>query len=106
MPKYMFRASYTAEGIDGLIAEGGTARVAAGKAAWEALGGKLECFYFAFGTDDVIAIGELPDNETAAAFAMEVVSSGEITCSTTVLLTPEEVDRAREKHSGFRPPGR
>ena len=29
------------------------------------LGGKLESFYFAFGDDDVIVIGELPDNETA-----------------------------------------
>ena len=77
----------------------------AARGAWEALGGKLETYYFAFGTDDVIDIGELPDNESAAALAMEVAASGRVTCTTTVLLTPEEMDRAREKHSGYRAPG-
>jgi hypothetical protein len=36
---------------------------------------------------------------------LEVSSSGRVSVSTTVLLTPEEVDRAREKKSGWRPPG-
>jgi uncharacterized protein with GYD domain len=106
MPHYMFRASYSAEGIAGVISEGGTARRDAAKAAAEAMGGRLEALYFSFGEDDVIGIIELPDNESMAALAMEVASSGEISTSTTVLLTPEEIDGAREKHSGFRAPGR
>jgi uncharacterized protein with GYD domain len=62
---------------------------------------RLEAFYFAFGDDDVVGICELPDNETAAAFALETSASGRV----SVLITPEEVDRAREKKSGWRAPG-
>lgn len=105
MPSYLFRASLSPEGVAGVLAEGGTARRAAVQNAIEALGGRLECFYFAFGGDDVVGTCELPDNEAAAAFAMEVSSSGRVSVSTTVLLTPEEIDRAREKKSGWRAPG-
>ena len=105
MPKYLFTASMSPEGVAGLMAEGGTARRTVVGNAIESLGGKLESFYFAFGDDDVIGICELPDNETAAAFALEVSSSGRISVSTTVLVTPEEIDRAREKKSGWRAPG-
>jgi uncharacterized protein with GYD domain len=105
MPKYLVRASLSPEGVAGVLSEGGTARRAAVASAVEALGGSLECFYFAFGNDDVIVICDLPDNETAAALAMEVSSSGRVRASTTVLITAEEMDRARTKHSGYRAPG-
>jgi hypothetical protein len=36
---------------------------------------------------------------------METSSSGRVAVSTTVLLTPDDVDRAREKKSGWRAPG-
>ena len=75
------------------------------KKAIESLGGTLESFYFAFGDDDVVALCELPDNQTAAAFAMEMSASGRVAVSTSVLLTPEEVDGARGKKSGWRAPG-
>ena len=105
MPKYLFRASLSPEGIAGVRAEGGTARRTTVQNAVETLGGSLESFYFAFGDDDVFALCELPDNETAAAFALEVSSSGRVSVSTTVLITPEEVDRSRQKTSGWRAPG-
>ena len=105
MPKYLFTASMSPEGVAGVMAEGGTARRTVVGNTIESLGGKLEAFYFAFGDDDVIGICELPDNETAAAFALDVSSSGRISVSTTVLVTPEEIDRAREKKSGWRAPG-
>jgi uncharacterized protein with GYD domain len=105
MPKYFFRASLSPEGVAGVLAEGGTARRSTVEKAVETLGGKLEAFYFAFGADDVVGICELPDNETMAAFALEVSSSGRVSVATTVLVTPEEIDRAREKKSGWRPPG-
>ncbi len=105
MPKFMFRASLAPEGVAGLLAEGGTARRTVVKNAIETLGGTVEAFYFAFGDDDVVVICELPDNETAAAFALETSASGRISVATTVLITPEEVDRAREKKSGWRAPG-
>jgi uncharacterized protein with GYD domain len=105
MPKYLFRASLSPEGVAGVLAEGGTARRATVQDAIETLGGTLESFYFAFGADDVVGIFELPDNESAASFAMEVSASGRVAVSTTVLITPEEIDRARDRKSGWRAPG-
>ena len=52
MPKYLIKASYTAEGAKGLMKAGGTARRAAVQKMIEGLGGKLEAFYFAYGADD------------------------------------------------------
>jgi uncharacterized protein with GYD domain len=105
MAKFLFKASLSPEGVAGVMAEGGTARRAVVKKALESLGGTLESFYFAFGDDDVVVICELPDNQTAAAFAMETSASGRVAVSTSVLLTPEEVDGARGKKSGWRAPG-
>jgi uncharacterized protein with GYD domain len=105
MPKYLFRASLSAEGLAGVLQEGGGAREQVVRAAIENLGGTLEAFYYAFGDDDVVVIADMPDNETAAGFAMETSSSGRVAVATTVLLTPDEVDRGREKKSGWRAPG-
>jgi uncharacterized protein with GYD domain len=105
MPTYLFRASFSPEGLAGVLKEGGGARKQVVKDAIENLGGTLEAFYFAFGDDDVIIIAAMPDNETAAGFALETSSSGRVAVSTTVLLTPDDVDRAREKKSGWRAPG-
>jgi uncharacterized protein with GYD domain len=103
--KYLFNSSLSPEGVAGLRSEGGTTRRTEVKNAIEALGGSMEAFYFAFGNDDVIVICDLPDNETAAAFAMETTASGRVSTSTTVLITPEEMDRTRDKKSGWRAPG-
>jgi uncharacterized protein with GYD domain len=105
MPKYLFQAKLSPEGVAGVRAEGGTARRETVAQAVEALGGTLEAFYFAFGDTDVFGITEFPDNVSAAALAMEVSSSGRVAVSNTVLLTPEEVDQAAKKKSGWRAPG-
>jgi uncharacterized protein with GYD domain len=105
MPKYMFQGAYIGEGLTGLVAEGGSSRVVAAKALFESLGGTLECFYFAFGTDDLIVICDLPDNESAAAFTLAVTSTGKARGRVTPLLTPEEIDRATARSPQYRPPG-
>jgi uncharacterized protein with GYD domain len=46
MPKHLLKVNYTDDGIKGLRAEGGSARVAAATALIEELGGKVESFYF------------------------------------------------------------
>ena len=46
MPHYLIQASYTADGAQGLLAEGGTSRVAEATGLIEALGGTVECLYF------------------------------------------------------------
>jgi uncharacterized protein with GYD domain len=102
---YLFRASYTIDGIKGVVKEGASARATALKGLVEGLGGKLEAMYWAFGEDDVILIAELPDNATAAAIATTVSASGAVSLSTTVLLTAEEMEAAGKIQVGYRPPG-
>ena len=105
MAKYLLRASYTAEGIRGVLKDGGSARRSAAQKAIEAVGGKLEAFYFAFGADDAYVIAEVPDHATAAAVSMVVSASGAVRVQTVVLLTPEEIDRAAKISVPYRPPG-
>ena len=70
------------------------------------LGGKLEAFYFAFGSSDAYVIADLPDNATAAAMALAVGQSGLASTKTVVLLTVEEADAATKKTVAYRGPGR
>lgn len=105
MPKYLFQGSYLADGLKGLIKEGGSSRRANLEKTLGALGGKLEAFYYAFGDADVVGIAELPDNVTTAALALTINASGVVKVKTTVLMTPEEVDQAAKKSVSYRPPG-
>jgi uncharacterized protein with GYD domain len=106
MARYMFQASYSSDGIKGVLKEGGTGRRAAVEAAIKSLGGKLESFYFAFGDTDVFVVVDGIDNSTAAAFSMGVAASGTLSnLKTTVLLTPEEIDQAGKKTLSYRAPG-
>lgn len=105
MPKYMFIANYTTEGVKGVLSKGGSARKSAVAAAAKAMGGKLESFYFGFGADDAYVVLDLPDNKAAAALALQVGSSGMAGVRTIVLMTPDEVDAAAEAPNRYRPPG-
>ena len=105
MAKYMVTGSYTVDGLKGVLKEGGSGRRAAVEAAVKSMGGRLEAYYFAFGTNDVITIVDCPDNVTAAALAMGIAATGTARTTTTVLLTPEEIDQAGKKMLAFRPAG-
>lgn len=105
MAKYLIRASYTAEGLRGVLKEGGSARRSAAQKAIEAAGGKLESFYYAFGEDDAYVVADMPDHAAAAAVSMVVGASGAVRARTVVLLTPEEIDRAAKVTVPYRAPG-
>lgn len=105
MAKYLFRSTYTTEGVRGLLEEGGSGRVAATEQLIARLGGRLESFYFAFGGADTYIVAELPDNVTAAAVRLAATASGAVGTETVVLLTPDEIDRATQQKVSFRPPG-
>ncbi len=105
MAKYLWQVSYTAEGLKGLLKEGGSSRVAAIQRLAESRGGKVEAFYFAFGDDDVYLIADLPSHVEAAAISLAVGASGAASVKTVVLLTAEEVDAATKANVGYRPPG-
>jgi uncharacterized protein with GYD domain len=105
MPKYLFEANYLAEGLNGLIKEGGTRRRVAVDDLFKSLGGTVEAFYYAFGDCDVFIIGDLPDNTAASALAIRVNAAGVTSLRTTVLLTAEDIDAAVKKTAIYRPPG-
>ncbi len=105
MPKYLIEARYVGAGIEGLLKEGGSRRRVAIDELFKSVGGSVEAFYYAFGENDVVVIGTLPDNATAAALSYKVNASGAAYCRITVLMTPQEIDTAVAKSSRYRPPG-
>jgi uncharacterized protein with GYD domain len=105
MPKYLVQANYVGEGIKGLLKDGGSKRRAAVEKLFESMGGTIEAFYYAFGDTDLYVIGDFPDHATVAAAVLSVTSTGTVTCKTTVLLTPEELDEAAKKKPTYSPPG-
>lgn len=104
MPKYLWEVSYTQQGIKGLLKQGGSKRRAMIEKAVKAVGGKLETFYYAFGENDVYAIVDLPNAETAAAFSLVVTAAGTASAKTVALLTPEQIDVAAKKKIVYKPP--
>src|SRR5262245_8936020 len=105
MPKFMVKASYTAEGSRGLQKEGGSGRREAIQRLVESLGGKLECFYFAYGEHDAYVIADLPDTSTSIALSLAANMSGAVQLSTVPLITAEEMDAACKKSVAYRAPG-
>lgn len=105
MPTYLWRASYTTDGVKGLVKEGGSKRRSAIQQMVEKAGGKLHAFYFALGEADVFSIAEFPDTATAVAVSAAVNGSGLVRLSSTLLVSPEEFDAAAKKSITYRPPG-
>ncbi len=105
MAKYMIKATYTAQGIKGLIADSASGRRSDVTAAIKAAGGTVESFYFCFGDDDAIVIADLPGNVAACALSLSTTASGAVRVRVTPLLTVEEVDQALEIQTKYRAPG-
>ncbi len=103
--KFLMEARYTVEGAKGLARDGGTGRGAAISKMVEGLGGRVEAFYYCFGEADCIIIADLPDHAAAAAIAIAVGQAGGASLRTTVLIPPEEIDRAGKMAVNYRPPG-
>ena len=88
MPHYLIQGSYTAEGTKGLLAEGGSSRLAQATALLESVGGTVECIYFSYGADDIVGVCEVPDTSSAAAVSLAVSSTGMVNVCLTPLITP------------------
>ncbi|MDE2817693.1 MAG: GYD domain-containing protein [Chloroflexota bacterium] len=105
MPKYLFQANYTAQGLQGLLKEGGSSRRQVFEDIANEQGGTLESFYYAFGGTDLYLTFELPDTATASAVSLRIGAGGALSITTVQLITPEEIDEACEKTVTYRPPG-
>ena len=107
MPHYLVQAAYSAEAL-AAMGKNPQDRASAIGPVVEAAGGQIEAAYFSFGDYDVVCIVELPDNASAAAFAIAGGGSGALKAlKTTPLLTMEEgVEAMRKSGSlGYQPPG-
>ncbi len=94
MAFYLYQASYTADAVKALISEPQD-REAAARSLIEALGGTLHHFFFALGTNDVVAIIEVPDEKAMVAGALLVSASGATSGgSTTKLISNAEAMEA------------
>ena len=104
MAKFLFRAQYSPQGLQGAVKEGFGNREDYIRGLIETVGGTTEAWYFSYGLEDLVVI---IDAEPAAALAlsMAVNQSGVVRLSTTPLLTSAEMDVARSQVPQFRAPG-
>ena len=106
MPYYMIQLGYLPGAWDNLIDEP-VNRLEVVKPAVEKLGGRIVDGYLSFGEYDLVAIAEMPDNVSAAAFSLAVEAGGAVEqYKTTPLLTMDEAIEAMKKAqtTGYKPP--
>ena len=105
MAKFMVKARYNADGVKGVIKEGGSGRVAAVTKLTESLGGKVEAFYFAYGECDAYLIVDVADEATALGLSLAVNASGAVTLQLVPLITAAQMDAATKKSVPYKAPG-
>ena len=67
------------------------ARLAAGRQAMEANGGKLLQYYLTLGAQDAVVVYELPDDESAASVALQQAGLGNLRTTTMRAFTEAEI---------------
>jgi uncharacterized protein with GYD domain len=103
--KYLFYGSYSPEGYQGLMKEGGSVRIDVSKQALASVNGSLEAFYYSNGEQDFYIIVNLPDHIASTAVTLVGNASGSFRIRAVQLLTPDEMDQAVRQQVDFRPPG-
>jgi uncharacterized protein with GYD domain len=88
MPTSVILMKYTDQGIRDAkrIAE----RIEQSTKLWESMGGKTLAVYLTMGPYDVVAIGEGPSDEVAAAFLLKLGAAGNVTTTTLKAFSLEE----------------
>jgi uncharacterized protein with GYD domain len=106
MVKALIKVSYSAKGLQGLLAEGATGRIEAIRSLVASVGGTMEALHFAYGPSDVYLVAEVPDHPTVVALAATIGSSEAISSyETVILIDPADIDAASSVEVGYRPPG-
>jgi uncharacterized protein with GYD domain len=105
MADYLMQISYTPEAWAVMIKRPHN-RVEALTKVVEGLGGKIQGFWMCFGEHDFVGVVEMPDNVSAAGFAIAIGGGGACkSVKTTPLLKIEEGIDAMKKAggSGYKP---
>ena len=106
MPRYMLEVAYTPEAWATMVKKPQD-RIEAVRPVVRKLGGTIETAYFAFGEHDLVAIVNMPDNVSVAAFSIAASAGGSIKAiKTTPLMTIREGMQAmrKAKRSTYEPP--
>lgn len=106
MAHYLLQVAYTSEAWANMV-KNPQDRIGIVSKAAEKLGGKVEGGWLSFGDYDTVAILNMPDDITAAAFSMAAAAGGACkSLKTTPLLSPEEGIEAAKKaaKAGYTPP--
>ncbi len=108
MAYYMFQGRYSVESIQAMV-KNPQDREKAAKDLIESMGGKLHSMFFAFGSEDIVVIIEVPDDKTAAATALAVAAGGAFSAgATTKLMTSAEamdaMSHAQKAVAAYTPP--
>ncbi len=107
MGKYLLQASYSHQGISGLVQKPED-RTAVLQEMVSSVGGKIISLDYCFGDYDVVIILEAPDDTTMASVSMTAGASGVVSnVKTTVLLPMAQGFEAAKKASSvaYRAPG-
>lgn len=107
MSHYMLQIAYTPEAWAAMTKEPQD-RIEKVRPAVEKLGGTIDHGWFCWGEYDLVAICEMPDEETMAGAAMAFAAGGAVKAMrTTPLMSMAQGMKAMEKAGGmaYRPPG-
>lgn len=88
MPGYILLMKMTGKGAAEM--KQAPQRLAESVKAWQAMGGTLRSIHVTMGPYDYVGVGEAPDDQTAAAFALALSAQGNVTTTTMRAFTPEE----------------
>lgn len=87
MPTYIALVDYTQDGVANITES--PDRLDNAKALAESMGGEFD-WYLTFGEHDAVAVGEFPDDETYAQFALAVGSQGAVSTTSLKAFDEEE----------------
>jgi uncharacterized protein with GYD domain len=105
MPRYLLQVAYTSDGW-GTLVKNPHDRIKAIAPAVEGHKGKVIDGYYCFGEYDLMAIVEMPNNVSAAAFAIAAAAGGAVKAikTTPLMSTTEGVQAMRQAASSkYRP---
>ena len=94
MPKYLSTGTLTNDGVKSLLEYGGSKRRKIIEELLTTVGARLDAYYYTFGKTDTVLIIDAPDNVTMTKLSLMFNANGIVEAKTTVLITPEEVDKA------------
>jgi uncharacterized protein with GYD domain len=88
MPTYVTLLRYTEQGIKNI--KESPSRLEKAKQAFKAFGGELKSFHLVQGRYDAVVIGELPNDDAVAKFALSTGAQGNVRTETLRAFTEEE----------------